>query len=82
MLNQAIGGARNSYHCHGMAADIFVNGLTTEELYQLIKASDLPYLQNINEFGRWVHISYNGDPRRDNLRATIAEDGHTVYAHD
>lgn len=81
-LNQAIGGAKTSQHCDGKAADIHVNGMNIEQLYQFIKHSNLPYSQVIQEFNKWVHISYDGSSRHESLRATKSSDGHTIYAHD
>jgi uncharacterized protein YcbK (DUF882 family) len=34
--NKAVKGEKNSYHLKGMAADIRVNGLTSEQLYTII----------------------------------------------
>lgn len=35
--NQSVGGAPNSYHLYGMAADIVVDGLSARELQKLLK---------------------------------------------
>ena len=66
-LNEAIGGSDDSQHCLGQAADIHVNTLSTEELYDLIKYSKVPYDQLICEFpeeGGWVHVSYSSTDRK------------------
>lgn len=34
--NKSVGGASNSYHLYGMAADIYVNGMTPNELAKAI----------------------------------------------
>lgn len=63
-LNRAVGGARNSQHIIGQAADI-TTGTTAGNLKLLaaIRASAIPYDQLINEHsGRWIHISH--DPTR------------------
>ncbi|MCR9015518.1 D-Ala-D-Ala carboxypeptidase family metallohydrolase [Aquiflexum gelatinilyticum] len=83
-VNQAIGGAKTSQHLFGMAADINVGHLTTEQLYQRIKKSGLVFDQLIQEFDRWVHVSYNPDlnaNRRQCLRA-VKENGATRYIPD
>lgn len=82
-LNLAIGGVSTSQHCKGQAADIKCPKLTVEALYQLIKQSGILYDQCIQEFDRWVHISYTavGENRRQNLRA-IKIDGQTKYIPD
>lgn len=48
-LNKLIGGAKNSQHIEGKAADIRVEGISTEELFQLIKDT-YDYDQLIQEF--------------------------------
>lgn len=54
-----IKGANNSQHLTGKAADIRVNGCTPARLIDFIKTSGIEYDQCINEFDRWVHISFN-----------------------
>lgn len=50
-LNRAVGGARNSYHMKGRAADIpFKPG------YLAYIRDHLPYVELINE-GRWIHVA-------------------------
>lgn len=83
-VNKAIGGAINSQHLKGQAADISVGGFTTEQLYQRIKNSDLAFDQLIQEFDQWVHVSYNPiakDNRRQCLRA-VKQNGRTKYLAD
>lgn len=83
-VNTAIGGAKNSQHLVGQAADINVPNKSTEELYQYLKASGLPFDQLIQEFDNWVHISYNPALRRQRgqcLRA-VKIGGQTAYQAD
>lgn len=82
-LNEAIGGAKISQHVKGQAADIKCFKLSTEELYQLIKNSGIIYDQLIQEFDKWIHISYTavGENRKENLRA-IKVSGVTKYISD
>lgn len=80
-LNKAVGGAANSAHIQGFAADIQVQDLSVEELFNTIACSELPYDQVIQEFDRWVHVAiadYEKTPRRQVLRAT-KQNGKTVY---
>jgi len=48
-LNKLIGGATKSQHIEGKAADIYVEGLTTEELFQVI-CNSFNFDQCIQEF--------------------------------
>jgi len=82
-LNSAIGGAHNSQHILGQAADTHVDGMPIEDWYRFIKTHGVVFDQLIQEFGRWAHISYTTkDPcRMACLRAT--KDGPaTVYTKD
>lgn len=81
-VNDLIGGADNSQHTKGEAADINVHGLTDYDLAHAVYASDLPFDQCIYEFGRWVHVSYTRDrkPRREVLTAYADGEGNAHYA--
>ena len=63
MLNDMIGGASNSQHTTGMAADIrTLSDLPqdNEWLFELARRMDLPFDQLIDEYRyNWVHISYS-----------------------
>ena len=74
-LNRAVGGARNSDHLHGCAADIKTVGdipARNHQLYDLIrrmyKDGKLPKLkQVIDEYGYdWLHVAYQ-DGRSNKL---------------
>lgn len=86
-VNALIGGAHNSQHTEGKAADLRVSGWTTEQLYQFVRHSGIIYDQLIQEFGTetggWVHISYSPDTgnRMMKLRA-VKQDGQTKYFPD
>lgn len=79
MLNHFIGGAVNSDHCLGRAADIDMDdvgtGVTNTEVFNYIK-DNLDYDQLIWEFGNkekpdWVHVGYRlNENRKQTLRAT------------
>lgn len=57
-VNKLVGGKANSQHLKGQAADFVVQGMTPEQIIAKIKASGIEYDQIINEYDRWVHISY------------------------
>lgn len=60
-LNKAVGGAKNSEHMSGCAADITTgNKADNKKLFDMIRNSSLEWRQLIDESGfSWVHISYN-----------------------
>lgn len=67
-LNKAVGGAVNSQHTLGQAADIHSVSDTpadNKKLYELIRKLNLPIDQCINEYGyNWIHVSYGPRNRR------------------
>lgn len=81
-LNTAIGGAQNSAHLTGRAADIHVPGMTSAELARFIQRQRLPVDKCIDEFGQWVHVQVSEkpeiDPRRQFLTANHVN-GQTQY---
>ena len=70
-LNQEVGGALNSYHMDGLAADFTVPSYGTPlQTARAIASSGIVYDQLIHEFGTWVHIGLpraGADPRHENL---------------
>ena len=71
-LNKAVGGAGNSAHVLGLAADISTNNLAPKALALLIRQSGILFDQLIYE-GTWVHIGLSaGAPRRQVLTAKFA----------
>lgn len=72
MVNRFVGGSRNSDHMQGRAADFTVWGVAVPDVINRIRASNIPYEQLINEFGRWVHLAIEPEgaaPARQNLVA-------------
>lgn len=63
LLNDMVGGAKNSQHTTGMAADIrTLSDLPqdNERLFDLARRMDLPFDQLIDEYHyNWVHISHS-----------------------
>lgn len=77
-LNKTVGGAKNSQHLTGEAADINCPAIGQEKLFETLKVSGLPFDQLIDEFGSWVHVSFGIKDRREVLVAR-RENGKTVY---
>ena len=79
-LNKAVGGAANSAHVLGLAADISTAKLAPKALALLIRQSGLDFDQLIYE-GTWVHIGLStGTPRRQVLTAKFAGGGVSYVA--
>lgn len=77
-LNAAVGGARESAHLQGLAADISVSGLAPKALAKAIIGAGIQFDQLIYE-GTWVHIGLaSGKLRNQVLTATFAQGG-VVY---
>lgn len=79
-LNKAVGGAANSAHVLGLAADISTAKLTPKALALLIRQSDIAFDQLIYE-GTWVHIGLStGALRRQVITAKFAGGGVSYVA--
>ena len=76
-LNAAVGGAKNSAHQTGLAADFTVPGMTPSDTAKAIAKSGIEFDQLIYE-GTWVHIGLSaGAPRREVLTAHFGGGGVT-----
>lgn len=53
-----IKGAKNSQHTKGQAVDFIVQGMTIKQVIDFINKSGIEYDQLINEYNKWVHISF------------------------
>jgi uncharacterized protein YcbK (DUF882 family) len=69
-LNKAIGGAKNSQHMTGQAADIEIVGVDNKTLFNWIK-DNIEFDQLILEYYKegvpdsgWVHVSWNSQGNR------------------
>jgi zinc D-Ala-D-Ala carboxypeptidase len=77
-VNASVGGARNSQHVKGEAADFIVPGLSVSEVVSKVREMKLPFDQLIDEFGEWVHVSYRPSGRQEVLKAKVTKKG-VVY---
>lgn len=79
-LNASVGGATNSRHVLGLAADFTVPSYGAPlAVAKAIADSDIPFDQVIHEFGRWVHLglAIPGErPRRQTLTIRSAAEGY------
>ncbi len=68
-INKAIGGAKNSQHCLGMAADITAGDKEMNKLlFDLIITSGIGFDQCIDEKEyRWIHIAYSSIHNRKQI---------------
>jgi hypothetical protein len=76
-LNASVGGAQNSAHMTGYAADFVAPGFGTPlQIVQAIAASPIAFDQCIQE-GNWVHFSVAPELRRELLTAHFGPGGTT-----
>lgn len=68
-LNRAVGGAKNSQHIKGEAADITAGGReNNRKLFDMICESGIEFDQLIDESNyKWLHISYCKDYNRKQI---------------
>ena len=68
-VNRLVGGKSNSQHLIGRAADFKIQGMTIQAAIDFIKRSGIEFDQLINEYDRWVHISFSkGNNRKQILK--------------
>jgi hypothetical protein len=78
-VNAIVGGAPNSAHRLGWAADFTSPFGEPLAVCQAIAASDLAFDQLIYEFGAWTHLSF--DPRGRRQVLTVTHAGTTEGLH-
>lgn len=63
-LNAAVGGAKNSAHLDGLAADFTCPQFGTPlQVAEAIAAMGIKFDQCIHEYGKWVHLGIGGQER-------------------
>lgn len=80
-LNAVIGGAQNSAHMVGRAADFTHPDFSPYTVVKMLADSGIPFDKVINEFNRWVHIQVaekGSEPRRQVFMAVQTPQG-TIY---
>ena len=79
--NKQIGGATNSQHCKGEAADIFPLEKDIDAVFTMIIREfkyDQVILEKNNAGARWIHISYSTKNRQKAMTANVTN-GKATY---
>jgi len=58
-VNRLVGSKNTSQHLKGQAVDFVIQGMKPSEIVHFIRNTYIEYDQLINEYDKWVHISYN-----------------------
>ena len=77
-VNTAVGGRFNSQHLEGKAADLVVPSMNLVDVFNIV-SQRFPFDQLILEFGKWIHVSWNGDKNRRDVMISKKVYGKTVY---
>ena len=77
-VNAAVGGRFNSQHLEGKAADFVVPSMNLDDVFNII-LQKLSFDQLIYEFGKWIHVSWNGESNRKDVMISRKVHGKTVY---
>lgn len=80
-INRLVGGSPTSDHRKGRATDIHQPEMSVRELMRKVIELRLPYDQMIDEFGRWLHVSYREGRNRSQLMQARRLGGQTWYTH-
>ncbi|MCX6170017.1 MAG: D-Ala-D-Ala carboxypeptidase family metallohydrolase [Ignavibacteriales bacterium] len=77
-VNTAVGGKFNSQHLEGKAADFIIPSLKLVDVFNIV-LQKLSFDQLIYEFGKWIHVSWNGESNRKDVMISRKVHGKTVY---
>ena len=66
-LNKKVGGSVNSQHLSGQAVDFTVKNMKPDEIINIIKKNNIEFDQLINEYDKWVHVSFNMGKNRKQI---------------
>ncbi len=77
-VNAAVDGKFNSQHLEGKAADFIVPSMNLVDVFNII-LQKLSFDQLIYEFGKWIHISWNGELNRKDVMISKKVYGKTMY---
>ncbi|MEW6701553.1 MAG: D-Ala-D-Ala carboxypeptidase family metallohydrolase [Bacteroidota bacterium] len=77
-VNAAVGGKFNSQHLEGKAADFIVPSMNLVDVFNIILQKS-SFDQLIYEFGKWIHVSWNGEKNRNEVLLSKKVYGKTVY---
>ncbi len=58
-VNKIVGGSSNSQHKTGQAVDFIIKDMIPSAIIDIILNSNIEFDQLINEYNKWVHISFN-----------------------
>lgn len=77
-LNESIGGAKNSQHTQGLAADIKITDMSPIEVCRtLMEHEDFVMFDQLIQEGNWTHVSFSDHPRGEILTAHFGSMGTT-----
>ncbi len=77
-VNAAVGGRFNSQHLEGKATDFIVPSMNLIDVFNIV-LQKLSFDQLIYEFGKWIHVSWNGELNRKDVMLSKKVYGKTVY---
>ena len=77
-VNIAVGGRFKYQHLEGKAADFVVPSMNLIDVFNIV-LHRLSFDQLIYEFGKWIHVSYNGELNRKDVMISKKVYGKTVY---
>lgn len=66
-VNKLVNGKSNSQHLKGEAVDFKITGMNPNQIINIIKNSNIEYDQLINEYDKWVHISFVKEKNRKQI---------------